>query len=63
MIPPSLQWTFVAMLSWGVWAVLSNLPGDAITAGQSQALSTLGLLPMLPLLKGAQFHVTDKHQM
>lgn len=55
MIPPWLQWTFVAMLSWGVWAVLSKLPGEALTAGQSQALSTLGLLPMLPLLKRAQF--------
>ena len=43
------------MISWGVWAVLSKLPGDAITAGQSQALSTLGLLPMLPLLRRAQF--------
>jgi transporter family protein len=59
-MPPWLQWTFIAMLSWGVWAVLSKLPGDAITAGQSQALSTLGLLPMLPLLKCAQFSGTSK---
>ncbi len=58
-VPPWLQWTFVAMLSWGVWAVLSKLPGGAISAGQSQALSSLGLLPMLPLLNRATFRNTS----
>ena len=53
-IPSWLQWTCIAVVSWGVWAVLSKLPGDAITAGQSQALSTLGMLPMLPLLRRAR---------
>ena len=54
-IPLWLQWTFVAMLSWGVWAVLSKLPGNIITAGQSQALSTLGMLPMLLLWNRTTF--------
>lgn len=42
-----LTWTFAALLSWGIWAVLSKLLGDALSAEQSQALSTLGLLPIL----------------
>jgi drug/metabolite transporter (DMT)-like permease len=42
-----LLWTIVALLSWGVWAVLSKWLGNALTAEQSQALSTLGLLPIL----------------
>jgi transporter family protein len=33
-----------------VWAVLSKVLGDALAAEQSQALSTLGLLPILPPL-------------
>src|SRR5215471_10897125 len=43
-------WTLAALLSWGVWAVLSKALGDALTAEQSQGLSTLGLLPILPPL-------------
>jgi transporter family protein len=42
-----LTWTFVALLSWGVWAVLAKLLGTALSAEQSQALSTLGMLPIL----------------
>ena len=46
-----LLWTFAAVLSWGVWAVLSKMLGDALTAEQSQAISTLGLAPILvPLI-------------
>src|ERR1043166_279580 len=44
---PWLIWTVVALASWGIWAVLSKLLGEAITPEQSQALSTLGLLPIL----------------
>jgi bacterial/archaeal transporter family protein len=46
-MPAWLTWTFVALVSWGVWAVLSKLLGSALTAEQSQALSTLGILPIL----------------
>lgn len=42
-----LLWTFAALLSWGVWAALSKLLGNSLTAEQSQALSTFGLLPIL----------------
>ncbi len=40
-------WTAVALISWGIWAILSKVLGDALTAEQSQALSTLGIVPIL----------------
>jgi transporter family protein len=46
-MPPWLTWTFVALLSWGIWAILAKLLGSALTGEQSQALSTLGILPIL----------------
>ena len=46
-MPAWLILTFVALLSWGAWAVLSKLAGDALSPEQSQALSTLGMLPLL----------------
>ena len=50
---PWLAWTVAALLSWGVWAVLSKLLGNGLTAEQSQALSTLGLAPILAPLAWA----------
>lgn len=47
LMAPWLLWTFAALLSWGVWAVLSKLVGDALSAELSQAISTLGLIPLL----------------
>jgi drug/metabolite transporter (DMT)-like permease len=46
-MPAWLLWTFLALICWGVWAVLSKLLGAALSAEQSQALSTFGLLPIL----------------
>jgi len=44
-------WTALTLLSWGVWGVMVKLLGSALTAEQSQALSTIGFLPVLiPLL-------------
>ena len=43
--------TLLALLCWGVWAILSKLIGESVTAAQSQALSTLGLLPVLLALR------------
>ena len=42
-----LIWTLAALMSWGVWAALSKQLGGALSAEQSQALSTLGFLPVL----------------
>src|SRR2546428_7488251 len=46
-MPRWLLWSFGAVLCWGLWAVISKLIGDALTAAQSQALSTLGLVPVV----------------
>lgn len=46
-MPAWLLWTFAALLSWGVWAVLSKLLGDALSPELSQVISTLGLVPLL----------------
>jgi drug/metabolite transporter (DMT)-like permease len=55
-----LTWTFVALLSWGVWAVLAKLLGTALSAEQSQALSTLGMLPiLLPLASSKRARLRD----
>jgi uncharacterized membrane protein len=46
--PPGwLAWTIAALVSWGAWAVLAKVLGNALTPEQSQAISTLGLLPIL----------------
>ncbi len=45
-MPRWLLWSFMAVLCWGLWAVMSKLIGDALTAAQSQVLSTLGLVPV-----------------
>lgn len=46
-MPRWLLWSLLAVLCWGLWAVVSKLIGDALTAAQSQALSTLGLVPVM----------------
>lgn len=50
MIPRWLLWTSLAVVSWGVWAVFSKLIGNDLSANHSQALSTLGLLPVMLVL-------------
>ncbi len=46
-MPRWLLWTAAAVVSWGVWAVLAKVIGDALTGAQSQALSTVGLVPVV----------------
>lgn len=47
MIAPWLAWTIIAVVCWGLWALVSKLIGDALTAMQSQALSTIGIIPVI----------------
>ncbi|HZJ15511.1 MAG TPA: DMT family transporter [Chthoniobacteraceae bacterium] len=59
-MPRWLTWTFIALLSWGIWAVLCKLLGNALSAEQSQALSTLGMLPIfVPLLLSKNVSLRD----
>jgi uncharacterized membrane protein len=56
MIPRWVCWSVIALLSYGTWAILSKLTGSALSAAHSQALSTVGMLPMIAALgfsKGA----------
>jgi drug/metabolite transporter (DMT)-like permease len=43
-------WTLLTLLAWGIWAVLYKLVGDGVSDAQLQAISTLGVLPILALL-------------
>ena len=46
-MPAWLSWSALALVSWGVWAVLPRWLGPSLTPQQSQAWSTLGFLPVL----------------
>src|SRR5687767_14404812 len=57
-----LLWSFAAVLCWGLWAVISKLIGDALSAAQSQALSTIGLVPVAAvLLASKRLTVSGNH--
>ena len=42
-----MLWTLLAVVCWGGWAILARLIGDGLAPAHSQALSTLGLLPVM----------------
>ena len=46
-MPRWLRWTLLALLSWGGWAIMAKLIGPALSGTHSQALSTLGILPVM----------------
>src|SRR5262245_8209986 len=49
-MPVWISWPLLTLASWGIWAVLSKMIGGAITEAQLQAISTLGVLPILAAL-------------
>jgi len=49
-MPRWLLWSLFAVACWGLWAVTPKLIGTALTAGQSQTLSTVGLFPVMVAL-------------
>ena len=46
-MPRWLRWTVFALISWGVWAIMAKLIGEALSGAHNQALSTLGILPIM----------------
>lgn len=50
MIPKWLVHSMFTILLWGVWGFLGKLAGNQLTSAESQAFSTLGLLPVLVFL-------------
>jgi transporter family protein len=49
-MPAWIIWTLLTLISWGVWAILFRLMGDSLSSAQSQAVSTLGVIPILAAL-------------
>jgi uncharacterized membrane protein len=47
---PWVIWTLLTIVSWGIWAILSKRVGGGISDAQLQAISTLGVLPVLAML-------------
>ena len=46
-----LFWTLMTLLTWGIWAILSNLLSKQITSpAHSQVATTLGILPVVVML-------------
>lgn len=49
-MPRWIAWTLLTLISWGIWAILFRVIGDRLTPAHSQAISTLGVLPVLVAL-------------
>ncbi len=46
MIPPWVVWTVLAIFCWGAWALIGKLIGESLSPAATQALSTIGLIPV-----------------
>lgn len=46
-MPRWFFWSIVALISWGIWGITPKFIGNSLSATQSQALSTIGLIPMM----------------
>jgi drug/metabolite transporter (DMT)-like permease len=46
-LPSWYGWLALALVSWGLWAVFAKLVGSRLSAVQSQALSTIGIAPIV----------------
>jgi len=49
-LAPWVAFAVLTVVFWGLWALLSKMAGDTLTAAQSQVISTIGLLPILAVL-------------
>jgi drug/metabolite transporter (DMT)-like permease len=49
-IPPWMSYAVLTVFLWGLWAFVSKLAGDSLTAAQSQVISTIGFLPIVLVL-------------
>jgi transporter family protein len=47
MMPRWFIATLLALFCWGIWALLGKVIGDALSGAQTQALSTIGMLPVM----------------
>jgi hypothetical protein len=50
-MPAWLAWTLITVATWGVWSFLNTLLAGAIESpAHGQAVTTIGILPVLALL-------------
>jgi len=49
-MPAWFAWSLLALVSWGFWAIIARVIGEALSPAQSQALCTLGILPVIAVL-------------
>jgi uncharacterized membrane protein len=61
-MPRWLLYTLLAVICWGVWALLGKVIGDALSPALTQALSTIGLLPIMLVLWRFQKSSKEAHQ-
>jgi transporter family protein len=59
-MPRWLLFSIITILLWGAWGVVSKVIGTVMSASQTQALSTLGLLPILLALSFSKPQATNK---
>lgn len=45
-----IVWTLLTVFSWGIWAILSKLIGGGVSDSHTQAISTLGIIPIIVAL-------------
>jgi uncharacterized membrane protein len=65
-LPTVPKWLFPCLLTllfWGSWAVVYKVIGARLTAVQSQALSTLGIVPIVLLLAGSPRRLTGTRKL
>jgi transporter family protein len=49
-MPRWIAWTLLTLVSWGIWAILFRLMDEQLSPAHSQAISTLGVMPVLVAL-------------
>src|SRR5687768_58392 len=59
-VPKWLIYSMLTVLTWGVWGVLSK-PLEHLSAGQTQAFSTLGILPLMLAVAASPNFRTGTH--
>jgi len=62
LVPRWVRWSVLALFSWGLWAIMAKLIGEALSGTHNQALSTLGILPVVLALGVAKKSSTRENR-
>ena len=61
-MPRWLRWSLLALFSWGIWAIMAKLIGESLSGAHNQALSTLGILPVMLAMILKKHHSAPGHR-